>query len=161
MLSKMGLTAYRLFVCALANLWGGGVHETIRRAAGWYSDPVGWVHGTVQQPGSIHPFFFTSGVLFITTVAALALLWRYRGPGRSGVLVTLLGILAIIAITFGYFVPASHALYAEPALLSDAEIIVRSRIWVLLDVTRQLVMFGLLFLALVTLGRFQRVPDRT
>jgi hypothetical protein len=157
-MNRIGLTAYRVFVLALANLLGGGIHSTIQRGPGWFSDPVGWVHGGVERPGAIHPFFMTSGLLLITAVVALALLRRYRGSGRSGVLVTLLGSFAILVITFTYFVPMSNALFAEPARLSDAEIILNSRIWVLLDVLRQLIMTGLLYLSLVTLGRFERVP---
>jgi apolipoprotein N-acyltransferase len=157
-MNRIGLTAYRIFVLALANLLGGGIHSTIQRGPGWFSDPVRWVRGGVERPGSVHPFFMTSGLLFITSVVALALLWRYRGAGRRGVLVTLLGSLAVLAITFSYFVPTSNAIFAEPARLSDAQIIFDSRLWVPLDVLRQLIMTGFLYLSLVTLGRVERVP---
>lgn len=157
-MNNIQLTAYRIYVLALGNLLGGGLHDTIRRGPAWFSDPIAWVRGAGEQPGSVHPFFYTSGLLTLTTLVALALMWTYRGPGRKGALVTLAGTLVILVVTYFHLVPASWAIYAHPAVLSDAEIIRNSRMWLTLDVLRQLLYIGFFYTALVALGRFVRKP---
>jgi hypothetical protein len=157
--SRPQLIAYRIFVVALGVWTGSGIHDTIQGHWGWYHDPVEWIRTSVAQAGSINPWPITSALLLLATLAALGLSLRYRGPGRRDALIPLLGTLAIIVVTLAYFVPMLGKL-ADPASLSDAEIISDSRTWIVLNIIRQLILVALFYRALVALGRFGMAGSR-
>ena len=149
------LIAYRIFVLLLGIWTGSGVYDSLYGHVAWWADPVGWVR-TPPVPGAINPWPFTTGLLLLSVLAMLALVAR-RQDERRIALPTLLGVLAILVVTFAYFVPTLVRLFGGGERLTEAEITSISQTWIVLNAVRIVVLIGLFYAALVALGRRPRL----
>lgn len=154
--STLCLIFFRIFVLALAIWLGAGLFSAINTNPAWYADPAQWVRGTSVRPGTINPWPILTVLASLSTLIATAMFARYRGPGRSEVLVSLGGTLLILIVTFIYFVPRLMLLFGQTEGLSDAQIISYSRQWVVLNCLRLIMLTALLYAALSALSRMGR-----
>jgi hypothetical protein len=93
-----------------------------------------------------------------TAVACLAtlLLFRgYRGARRLEVMLAIGGALPVLVVTAAYFVPALSTLLDGYPELSTAEVIARSRRWVLLNLVRLFVLAASFAAGLLALTRLE------
>ena len=154
--SRTRLVIFRLFVIALAVWTGGGVFHTISSHQGWHADPVGWVRHYAVQAGSTNPWPLTTALVGLMTLLALGALFRYSGPGRANVLISTGGTLLVLLATALYFVPRLITIFERTATLTDAQIIAYSNQWILFNAIRLLILFVLLYVALLALGDMGR-----
>lgn len=155
--STTKLALYIAFLLALAVWMGGGVFESIASHRAWYADPVGYTRAYAAPRGTVNPWPFTTAVLALCTLAALAAFARHRGPGRGEVLAVLATVLVVLAATGIYFVPTLFRL-ADHAALTDAQITSLSRTWIRLNVLRMALLLGVFAYALVGLVRLVKTP---
>lgn len=146
------IIALRLFVIALAIWLGGGLFQVIEGHLAWYSDPVAWIRGGVAQAGAMNPWPITTAFVGVTTLVTLGLFALYRGPGWREVLAASGITLVILFATGIYFVPTLIMLSGHE-LLSNAQIIDASRMWIGLNVVRMVVLLAVMHVALVAVGR--------
>lgn len=160
--SKTRLAVYIAFLVALAVWLGGGVFDTISSNPGWSADPVAHVRAPAPPEASrmVNPWPFTTMALALLTLAGIGAFARYRGSGRREVLVVLAGTFAILVVTGVYFVPTLYRL-ANPAALSDAQIIAMSLTWIRLNLIRITLLLALFVYALIGLMRLSQPSPAT
>jgi hypothetical protein len=137
----------------------------MRRAEDRYGEGVCRVFGTFSAvngacpdstytapEGTVNPWPFTTAALALSTLAALTVFARYRGPGRREVLLVLVGTLLILVMTAFYFVPTLIKLGNHEAL-TDGQITAMSRTWMQLSVARIASLIALLTFSQVGLIR--------
>lgn len=151
-MGALGLCLFRVYVVCLAVWLGSGVFDSVSTHFGLYLDPLAWA-AHPPAPGAVNPWPFTTILLLLATVAALVVCFLYRGPGKREALISLLGLAIILIATFAYFVPELGRMFGSDASLAEADLIERSRLWVVLNVARQFVLLVLFWFALLALGQ--------
>lgn len=155
MLTSPKLAIYITFLVSLAVWVGGGVFDTLSGHPAWYANPVAFIRRPPYPEGMVNPWPFTTAILALCTLAALAAFARYRGAGRREVLIVLTGTIMVLIATGVYFVPTLVRL-ADHATLTDAQITSMSYRWMLLNVIRIVLLLGLLAYSLVSLLHLAR-----
>lgn len=147
-MGAFGFNAYRAFVLLLGIWTGSGLHDSLTNHFAWHADPVGFAARPIPE-GTFNPWPFSTMLLLVATIAAGVALWRYRGAGRRGGVITVAGTALIIAATLGWFVP--QLILMDGGTLTDAELIGHARTWIMLNAVRQVLLVGFFAYALVVL----------
>ncbi|MEY2934993.1 MAG: hypothetical protein RL033_5742 [Pseudomonadota bacterium] len=148
----------RLFLAFLflVALWlGAGVYHSVLTTSAWLSDPLSYVRHPPERalPDYVNPFPLLVPPTAIVCLATLLLFRRYRGAGRLEVMLAIGGALLVLVATAAYFVPALSTLLDGYPALSTAEVIARSRRWVLLNLVRLFVLAASFAAGLLALTR--------
>lgn len=150
-MGAFGRAAYRSFVFLLGIWTGAGIHDSLTNHFAWYADPAAYANRPTL-PGMFSPWPFTTLLLLIATLAAGIAVWRYRGAGRREALVPIGGTALILAATLAWFVPELGRMFGDPPM-TGAELVDHSRTWIGLNAVRIVLLIGLFYHALGTLGR--------
>jgi hypothetical protein len=154
MLTPFRRVIFQAFIVMLGIWTGAGIHDTLMNHFAWWADPLSYVRGRVAVPGIVNPWPFTTGMLGILTLTALAAFARYRGEARRAVLVILVCAVAVLAVTGVYFVP-QLGIMADPAI-TDADLLRHSKDWIRFNAVRIVFLVGLFYSAVSTLARMSR-----
>ena len=159
MLTNTRLAIYIMFIVALAIWTGAGIHDTIGSHTAWFANPVAYIQSSAAPDGAVNPWPYTTGLLVLCTLAAMAAFLPYRGLGRRQMIFVLAVITVILVATGAYFVPTLMKL-GNHATLGEEQIISMSRTWIRLNIARQILLVALLIYSLVLLTRMSSARPR-
>jgi hypothetical protein len=154
MLTPSRRRVFQAFIVILGIWTGAGIHDTLMNHFAWWADPLGYVRGRVPAPGIVNPWPFTTGILALLTLTALAFFARYRGEARRAVMGVLVSAVVVLAVTGAYFVPQLGVM-ADPTI-TDADLLRYSKDWIRYNAARICFLVGLFYFALSTLARMSR-----
>ena len=133
---------------------GGATYEHVAVVPVWIS-AVPASLAMFQGEYALAPWNFWIPIHPITvTLLVIALIANWRTPRRGYVLMTLIGYLAILAVTFAYFVPELLSLIKtaySPTV--DAELTRRAGLWETLSLVRLGCLFALAVVLLLGLSK--------
>lgn len=150
-MGSFGLNAFRVYAILLGIWTGSGVHDTLSTHFAWQADPVAW-EARPSWPGLVNPWPFSTMALLVATLVAAVVVWRYRGDGRRQAAISVAGCGVILVATLAWFVPELGLMASGK--LADAELVSHAHTWIAANAVRLVALGGLLWLALVALGRF-------
>ena len=150
-MSGFGLNAYRIFVLLLGIWTGSGIHDSVANHFAWHADPLAYA-ARPRFEGIINPWPFSTMLLLLATAVAGGVMWRYRGAGRREALIAIVGTALILVATVAWFVPELGRMFGDPPM-TGVELISHSRTWISLNAVRIILLIGLFYYGLVSLGR--------
>lgn len=147
---------YKLYIFILALWMGGSVYNCLAESSGWYEDPVNYIDHITSYPppGYEDPLNNITGCLVGVTIICLLIFIIYHGPGRRTALISLTGTLAVLVLTYAYFIPVRAKLFDESQAFND-QVINMSRTWIILNYIRLFFTVILFFISLVALSVFK------
>lgn len=154
MLTPFRRVIFQAFIVILGIWTGAGIHDTLMNHFAWWADPLTYVRGRVLIPGIVNPWPFTTGLLALLTLTALASFARYQGEARRAVMVILASAVVVLAATGVYFVPQLGVMN-DPAL-TDGDLMRYSKDWIRYNAVRIVFLVGLFYCALSALSRMSR-----
>lgn len=154
MLTPFRRVIFQAFIIILGIWTGAGIHDTLMNHFAWWADPLTYVRGRVLIPGIVNPWPFTTGMLAMLTLTALASFARYQGEAKRSVMAILACAVVVLGVTGVYFVPQLGVMN-DPAI-TDADLMRYSKDWIRYNAVRIVFLVGLFYYALSTLSRMSR-----
>ncbi len=159
MITKTKINFYITYLLFLAIWLGSAFHSKFSTNYTWYVDPITHINHTTEYitPGIINPWPFSTMLLLIFTIIALFMFKNYNGLGKKEVMISLIGTLVILAITFIYFVPTLGKIFGDNNQYNNQSLIKMSRMWVILSFVRFIIIVFLFLWGLRGLRKLNRL----
>lgn len=150
------LIFYKLYIFFLSLWMGAGIYTTLAESQGWYNDPVTYIDHITSYPvpGSVDPWTTLTVCLSIVTILCILLFMSYHGPGRRTALVSFSGTFIILFFTYLYFIPVKDRLFDVSGTFNN-QVVSMSRMWIILNYIRFLIVVFIFFTSLVALSKFK------
>ncbi len=156
MITKTKRGFFIVYLLFFAIWLGAAFHDSFSTNFAWYHDPMVYIKFTTENaiPGIINPWPLSTILFLLSTLVALFLLTKYKGPGKKGAFISVCGALAIIIATLIYFVPGLSKIFGHTNEYSQASLVAMSRTWILLNILRFIMLVFLFLAGLRALAKF-------
>ncbi len=146
---KRNIPARDLFLVAacmsIMVVMGGAIYEHMAVIPNWtHAPPASLI--MFQEPYGINPApFWALGHLVTLICMVLALVFNWKTSRRTNILITFIGYIIILIVTYTYFVPILLEIIRTPVQsTADSALVRKANEWEVYSIIRNIIMFFLI-----------------